>query len=153
LKSFKNVLWSFQSHLPVHEQPDLISEWDYFYERSIGCVGVLKDWLIRALTKSLKDGGKVLTRKHLEKSALSLSQCEKMFSDITEGEDELAESNEKRSYLRGLMGLEIKFTKAGENGNGQLASQEPNSGKRRKRKPGERNPKRDPIGNGEKGQN
>jgi hypothetical protein len=34
LKSFKNVLWSFQNHLPLYEQPDLISDWDYFYERT-----------------------------------------------------------------------------------------------------------------------
>jgi len=40
LKTFKNVLWSFQCHLPLHEEPDLIGKWDYFYERSIGCVGV-----------------------------------------------------------------------------------------------------------------
>ena len=68
LKAFKNVLWSFQNHLPLHEQPDLIGEWDYFYERSVGCIGVLKVWLTRALAKALKDGGKVLAHKHLEKA-------------------------------------------------------------------------------------
>jgi archaellum biogenesis ATPase FlaH len=63
IKAFKNVLWSFQRHLPLSEEPDLVGDWDYFYERSVGCVGVLKDWITRALAKALKDGGKTLTRK------------------------------------------------------------------------------------------
>src|SRR2546423_10583999 len=92
VKSFKNVLWSFQNHLPRHETPDLVSDWDYFYERSIGCIGILKDWLVRALAKALKDGGRTMTRKHLEKSALSISQIDKMFSEAIEGEALLNES-------------------------------------------------------------
>src|SRR5439155_12354609 len=83
-KTFKNVLWSFQNHLPLHETPDLIGDWDYFYERSIGCVGVLKEWLIRAHVKALRDGGKTLTRRHLDKSVPSISKCSRMLSDIIE---------------------------------------------------------------------
>lgn len=149
VKAFKNVLWSFQNHLPLHEEPDLVADWDYFYERSVGCVGVLKDWLTKALAKALKDGGKVLTRKHLERSALSVSQCENMLADAIEGEDELEETKEARARLRKLMGLEAKFTKAGDNGDGPLEESEVKpTAPRKRRRPGERNPKRDPIGNG-----
>jgi hypothetical protein len=117
-KSFRNVLWSFQNHLPVHETPDLVGDWDYFYERSIGCVGVLKEWLIRALVKALKDGGRCLTRKHFQKSALSVSQLEKMLSEAVEGEALLGESPESRTRLRTLMGLAATFTKSPDpNGN------------------------------------
>ncbi len=147
LKAFKNVLWSFQNHLPIHEQPDLVAEWDYFYERSVGCIGVLKVWLTRALAKALKDGGKVLSHKHLERSALSVSQCEKMLEEAIEGEALLDDSREARARLRRLMGLEAQFTKS-KNGHGESGENEQKpvtSGKRRR--PGERNPKRDPIGN------
>jgi len=147
LKTFKNVLWSFQCHLPLQEEPDLIGKWDYFYERSIGCVGVLKDWLARALAKALKEGGKTLTHKHLEKSALSVSQCENLLADIVEGEMLLEETSEARIRLRRRMGLEPEFTKVSENGNGpsEGGGDKP-AAIRRRRRPGERKPMRDPIG-------
>jgi archaellum biogenesis ATPase FlaH len=149
LKAFKNVLWSFQNHLPLHEQPDLVGNWDYFYERSVGCIGVLKDWVTRALAKALKEGGKALSQKHLEKSALSVSQCEKMLAEAIEGEALLDDSRESRAKLRALMGLEAKLTMPVEISDMPVAGrgvEKPSQ--RRKRKPGERNPKRDPIGNG-----
>lgn len=151
VKAFKNVLWSFQHHLPLHEEPDLVENWDYFYERSVGCIGVLKDWITRALAKALKDGGKVLTRKHLERSALSVSQCDKMLMEALDGEAMLDETKEARAKLRRMMGLEAKFTKSSENGHGRSGENEQKlTAPRKRRRPGERNPKRDPIGNGQK---
>jgi hypothetical protein len=148
LKAFKNVLWSFQNHLPLHEQPDLIGEWDYFYERSVGCVGVLKVWLTRALAKALKDGGKALAHKHLAKSALSVSQCEKILDEATEGEALLDDSREDRARLRSSMGLEALFTKSNGDEHAQSSENEQKLNRpRKRRRPGERNPKRDPIGN------
>src|SRR5712691_7959892 len=43
MRAFKSVLWSFQHNLPLEEEPDLLQHWKYCYERTIGCVGVLKD--------------------------------------------------------------------------------------------------------------
>jgi AAA domain len=143
VKAFKNVLWSFQNHLPLHEQPDLVGNWDYLYERSVGCVGVLKDWLTRALAKALKDGGRALSQKNLEKSALSISQCEKMLDEATEGEALLDDSEEDRASLRREMGLEARLTIPNQN---KPSADDLRLPPRRKRKPGERNPKRDPIG-------
>lgn len=148
IKAFKNVLWTFQNHLPLSEEPDLVSDWDYFYERSIGCIGVLKEWILKALKKALKDGGNTLTRKHLEKSALSVSQCEKMLADAMLGEEMLEDTMEARTRLRMSMGLEPRFTKA--HGSGDRSSpraEDKPTGPRKRRRPGERNPKRDPIGN------
>ena len=105
--------------------------------------------MTRALAKALRDGGKALSQKHLEKSALSVSQCEKMLAEAIEGEALLDDSREARAKLRALMGLEAKFTMPVEISDIPIASS--GVGKptqRRKRKPGERNPKRDPIGNG-----
>lgn len=148
VKAFKNVLWSFQKHLPLSEEPDLIANWDYFYERSVGCIGVLKEWLLKALKKALKDGGKTLTPRQLKDSALSVSQCENMLKDASDGEEALEETMEARAKLRRLMGLEAKFTKAVGNGDrtSERAEEKPPA-RRRRRRPGERNPKRDPIGN------
>ena len=48
VEAFRNLLFTFQGELPLAEEPDLDARWDYFYERSLGCAGVLKDWLKRA---------------------------------------------------------------------------------------------------------
>ena len=148
IKAFKNVLWSFQNHLPLSEEPDLVADWDYFYERSVGCIGVLKEWILKALKKALRDGGKTLTHKQLKASALSVSQCENMLKDASDGEEALEETMEARAKLRRLMGLEARFTKTDANGDrsSERAKQQPPA-RRRRRRPGERNPKRDPIGN------
>jgi hypothetical protein len=148
IRAFKNVLWSFQNHLPLDEQPDLVGNWEYFYERSIGCVGVLKDWLARALKKALKDGGKTLEDKHLAKSALSISQCEKMIAEAIEGEKASDdESHGSRSMLRTLLHLDSLPAKRSPNNRDSI---ETNDRLVRGRKPlrrvGERRPTRDPIG-------
>ena len=74
----------FPRYLFQHEQdrqdfqatdiPALMQHWFYFYERSIGCIGVLKDWLIRAVAAAIRDGSDTLTQGRLEEHALSLSQ-------------------------------------------------------------------------------
>ena len=42
-RSFVNTVHSFAQRLPFPGSPDLAADWDYLYERSVGCVGVLKD--------------------------------------------------------------------------------------------------------------
>jgi energy-coupling factor transporter ATP-binding protein EcfA2 len=105
--AFINILYTFQHHLPLPEMPDLAErEWDFLYERSIGCVGILKDWLSRALAKSLRRSGKTLTRDHLEKTAPSVAECMKQLTEAVEGERQLTESEESRSLLRQHLGLD-----------------------------------------------
>lgn len=145
LHAFQSVLMTFQHHLPLHEQPDLLSRWEYFYERSIGCVGVLKEWLTRALADALDDGGKRLTHKHWARYALSISQCERMISDAKEGEIRLTESDESHRRLKARLGLiDTDDTK----GEGDLANHPPSISKKssRSRRVGQRNPKRDKTG-------
>ena len=54
IQIFKNVLGTFQDQFPTLEPPDLIQHWEFLYERCVGCVGVLKDWLMRAAIGALK---------------------------------------------------------------------------------------------------
>ncbi len=54
---FMNVLHSFARQLPLAEPPDLVRHWEFLYERSIGCVGILKEWLVMALSSILRRGG------------------------------------------------------------------------------------------------
>lgn len=106
--AFQRVIFSFQRHLPLSQEPELWRDWEYCYAHSIGCVGILKDWFTRALADALENGTPTLTRADLERHAWSLSQCEKMAQDALDGESVLAEEPEATERLRSLLGLGIK---------------------------------------------
>jgi hypothetical protein len=141
LQAFKNVVWSFERHLPLEEEPDLIGQWDYLYERSLGCVGVLKLWLSKALAAALKDGGRRLSSEHLQKTALSVSRCEKLLSDLREGESLLSEPKDAPHQFRIRLGLDSTPNRSKE--------VEKTATPRQKPLPGRRHPSRDPIGTGQ----
>ena len=42
-------MFTFQKQLRSCDQLDLANIWDFLYERSLGCIGILKDWLMQAL--------------------------------------------------------------------------------------------------------
>ncbi len=101
-QDFQGVLLALLKQVPLSVEIEaLMQHWVYFYERSIGCVGVLKDWLIRALAAALYDKSKVLTLEYLQDHALSLAQCERMAIDAVEGEQQLsyAESRIEQLWL------------------------------------------------------
>lgn len=135
LQAFKRVLLTFQRGLPLMSEPDLLSQVEYFYENSVGCVGVLKDWLTRALAASLENGQETLTRKILEEHALPTRSLLRMAREMREGEESLAPNAREQTELRSLMGLPTEMTK----------EQSANSS----RKVGKRNPVRDLVGNHE----
>ena len=131
---------SFAQRMPFTEPPDSVADWEYLYERSAGCVGVLKDWLVRGSAHALKRGTTRLTRSDLEPYALSVSQCERMLSEAIEGELRLRETADERSRLRTRLGL-ANCTPGEERLSGDSSSE-----RRRRARPGERRPVRDRIG-------
>jgi hypothetical protein len=137
-RTFLNVLGSFERQMPLPEPPELVANWEFLYERSIGCVGVLKEWLVRALAAALSRGAAKLTLRDLSAQALTISQCEKMLAEVTEGEARLTESDGARSRFRlalGLPGIEVD--------QGRMSAPAP---AQQRRMPGQRYAKRDPIG-------
>lgn len=146
-QEFINVLHTFQQHIPLSKTPDLVSRWDYFYERSIGCVGVLKDWLTRSLALAIEDNSPALSLKYIERRALSVVQCSTMLREAMAEEKEFQESEEARLLLRQKLGLQAE----GLNGNSHKPfddelKQRSAPNRRRNRRPGTRNPVRDKIG-------
>jgi hypothetical protein len=102
---FVNVVRSLAAQMPFPETPDLAKEWEYLYERSIGCVGVLKTWLVKTLSVVLREGRNTMKLMDLESCALSVSQCEKMLSECIEGENRMSDGNDNRLRLRSRLGL------------------------------------------------
>ncbi len=142
LKIFRTILKSFEQQLPLSEPPDLVKDWEYLYERSIGCIGVLKDWLVRALVSVSRRNAGSLTRKDLEAHAPSVAQCDKMLSEAAEGEVRLLESAEERSRLRTRLGLSAEeHSEDTTDSSVKIAS--PN---RNVLKPGQRRAARDAVG-------
>jgi len=137
---FLNVVRSFEAQLPVDKSIDLTKHWEYLYERSIGCVGVLKEWLLRALSHALRRGQKGLERVDLEACALSISQCDKMLTECIEGEMRMTENDESRCRLRARLGLKGPVERS-------TLPQAGTSRRSRPRRPGQRLPRRDAVGN------
>jgi hypothetical protein len=144
-REFINVLYTFQQHLPLSHEPNLISRWDYFYERSLGCVGVLKDWLTRSLALALGSDSSTLPLKYLERRALSIRKCTTMIREIKTSEKELEEEEGGLMRLRQELGLTVEL--------GSTSQAAENTVKRRAARPrsrgtrvGSRKPVRDKIG-------
>ena len=137
VRVFKNAVLTFQRHLPLAEEPDLLSVWDLLYERSVGCIGILKEWLDRALIAALKEGRLTLTCQHLETTALSPSQCEKIALEANEGEAQLLRAEQVRPRLRELLGLSASV---------DVRSEGIPPRQRKRVRVGHRKPKRDQIG-------
>jgi len=135
LLAFKRVLLTFQRHLPLTGEPDLIAQAEYFYERSVGCVGVMKDWLTRALAAALEDGQETLTKTGLEKQALPHRKLLRMAREIREGEETLSTNSRTQTELRSLLGMSTESTE----------QHHPTSS----RKVGKRKPVRDVVGSHE----
>jgi hypothetical protein len=106
VRAFRSVLWALQRNLPLEEEPDLLQQWPYCYERTIGCVGVLKDWLTRGLAEALEQGAKTLSRALLARHALSVDRCDHMLTEAMAGEAALTEDGQAAYRLRVRLGLE-----------------------------------------------
>jgi hypothetical protein len=146
-KAFRTVLGTFEQQLPLREPPDLVKEWEYLYERSVGCVGILKDWLMRTLVSVSRRNTHFLVRKDLESHAPSVAQCDKMLSEALEGESRLMESTEERSRLRTRLGLNPSESIGAVSSTASLVQSTRTAEPRANaRKPGQRRPTRDPIG-------
>jgi len=138
-QAFRSVVQAFEHQIPLPEPPDLLKHWEYLYERSIGCVGILKQWLTKVLFSVMGQEQTTITRQQMERHALSVSQCAKLVAEILEGEERVKESAEERLFLRSRLGLELKSSKTD--------SPTARITRAGAKKPGQRTPVRDPIGN------
>src|SRR5262244_2293117 len=85
--AFQRALRGLLEHVPLQmDLQALMNHWYDFYERSIGCIGVLKDWLVRTLSATLHRGTATLTLERIQAYALSNAQCERMATDATAAE-------------------------------------------------------------------
>src|SRR3989454_1939991 len=102
---FQSVVWALQRQLPVEKEPELLDHWEFLYARSIGCIGLLKMHLNRALNLALAEGTETVTLAHLRKTAPSETRVELALRNALESEAELTESEGADERLLTLLGL------------------------------------------------
>ncbi len=138
-RTFARILQTFAEQMALPEPPDVMEHWEYLYERSVGCIGILKDWLVRALSAACRQSAPTLTLKHLERSALSVPQCDRLIEEASRGESQCREDADARSRLLLRLGLTPR-------GNADGPTPGAAMDRSRQQRPGQRYPKRDVIG-------
>jgi len=141
-RTFGKILQTFAEQMPLPEQPDLTRHWEYLYERSIGCVGILKDWLVKAFSTAVRRSAPTLSLKHLEKYALSVSQCDRLIEEATRGEAQFREDSDAACRLRLRLGFPEPTRQP-------MAPAPAPADRPERQRPGLRYPKRDAVGGGQ----
>jgi AAA domain len=139
---FGSVLWALQRQMPVVEEPLLAEHhWEFLYARSIGCIGLLKLHLNRALNLALTEGAKTVTETHLRQTAPSDVRVKHALRNILESEAEFVEAEDADEQLLTLLGRPspTKEVKAGDLQTPTLSPTQPS-------RVGRRAPGRDSIG-------
>jgi len=152
---FQSALWALQRQLPVEEEPLLAEQsWEFLYARSIGCIGLLKLHLNRALGLALSEGAKTITLAHLQQTALSEARVTLALRNAIESEAELVEAEGADERLLTLMGLRGPQTPLKSSVSAQEEQKSDQPTPRPRKRPGKRSEGRDEIGNvpGEEGQ-
>ncbi len=83
---FASVVAKILQQLPLEDVPKVVGNTEYFYVHSCGCVGICKDWIMRAFAIAMREGSKTLTLAHLEQARLNNEQLETISADIEKGE-------------------------------------------------------------------
>jgi len=139
---FRSVLWALQRQLPVEQEPQLVEQWEFLYARSIGCIGLVKMHLNRALNLALTEKKKTVTLAHLRKTALPEARVELALRNALESETELAESAGADERLLTLLGLRRPRSDTSQ----PMQEEKQPSSPHPQGRPGKRGPIRDEIG-------
>lgn len=125
---YSRIIQTFQRRFPIPKEPQLENHCEYFIDYSLGCIGILKDWFVKALRIALDEDAKTLVLQHFKKAELSPSRRKQIRQE--------AESGEKR--LEELLRDDKEFYNSSPNKEKPIQS--------RKQRIGERKPQRDPVG-------
>ena len=133
-QEFLNILCMFESRLPMAGNILLTSQPEYIYKNSLGCVGILKEWLRAAVERAAQAGRDKLLEGDLVAAALPPASLEKIFEEIGEGEQAVANQMREASDWTLKLGLLTTVTTNA------------TSAKPVNRQVGHRKPQRDPVG-------
>lgn len=102
---FGGVVKSFASKLPIQcdfQMTDIIED---LYVGSLGCVGTLNDWIIKAIELAVEEGKGVLRKSDLTNTMFSYDQMSKMIDEVLEGEKLLTQPENSLDLLKVRLGV------------------------------------------------
>jgi len=141
-QAFRTALLTFQRHMPFPVEPELIGHAKSFYLKSAGCIGILKEWLDKAVESGLKKGLETIDFDYIDGFAHANKSIRRVYEEAMDGERKLVDMSDDDllKYVEDetLSSRKRSSSKAG--GLGQAG--------KKKRRPGQRNPVRDPVGMG-----
>ena len=138
-QNYKGILHTFEQHLPLPTPPNLVADYTYFYERSLGCVGILKDWLVRSLADALANDAPTIDRTCLDRSALSDFKLLQNVREIQAGETLLSDRSGRMAEIQAVLGI-------APNTPATKPTNPPTDLKSKKKRVGTRRPGRDIVG-------
>lgn len=138
-QSFVNVVATFIQAMKIPGDEDVSKNYDYMMKMSLGCIGLLKDWFMRALESAFMTQGEPrIDMAVLKRTTLPVRQLIKIEKENQLGEQQLNDASE--AELANLM----KFKKE----SGVCKKDQRGSGRGNNAKPGRRGPSRDSLGEG-----
>jgi len=105
-EEFVGALRSLLERVPLTvDIPDLLRHWRWFGEWSLGCIGVLGDWLVETVDALCREGAPALTIEALTKHALQPDQRVRMEMEARTGEHKIARAKAQSALeLERLLG-------------------------------------------------
>lgn len=155
-KDFKEILYNVQCHIPHRKCVDLVMHYEFFYELSMGCIGILHNWVLNTLAAVYTMDKQKITLKDFEENTHPPTVLLQIAQEIKDVRQELVPPQDWRKELRSRLGLkpepnfkpEIQFDglAQAELAPGDGMDKEKKPPKQKKLKPGESKPRRDTVG-------
>ena len=144
-EEFVGTLQSLLECVPMTvDVPALLTDWRWFGQWSMGCVGVLGDWIVETVDALYRLGETVLTVESLTKHALQPDQRARLEMEIRTGEHRVARAKAQSELeLQRLLGTPAPDGKPPE---AMPSAPLTNGAGRGKGEQIERAPARDPVG-------
>jgi hypothetical protein len=113
-QEFVGALRYLLAHVPLACDVDgLLAHWRWFAEGSIGCIGILRDWLVDTVAALFTEGETLLTMETLQDHALEVGQRVRLEMEARTGERKVEESKaHSHQQLQALLGPSARGQRA-----------------------------------------
>lgn len=138
---FASTMEAFLQRMPFKIKPDLSNDMEYFFTKSAGCIGILKEWLTRTYGHALDAGMDTFDRDFAAQFALDNKGLRTIIEEVLNGELKMSDEPYER-----ISQLLIDGSTLIDRSNSNSLMEKPNILKAKQRRIGTRNPKRDPVG-------
>lgn len=139
-QQFISALQSLLSLMPLKIRPDLSKDTDYFFTKSAGCIGILKEWLTRTYGHALDAGMDTFDTDYADKYALDNKGLKTIVEEALIGEAKMQDVSYEE--ISRLLANGPNFLSR----DSHPDSRKSKSVNSRSSRIGTRNPGRDPVG-------